>query len=446
MEQARGYDPLKSLQRQARDLLEVRGKAGAGLALVKFFDELDGRLCAGPIASQDHLASSALGQKLHNSFTHDRQELENRLEAWVRLTVEDPARRLKPAHDGLNKLIERLVEQLDATPAQVAAVRARKDEIRKHCLGKERASSGGNRRGFSQLLRAPPRDPSPREEELCEYIQLLLQETALQVRAETLGRLLAKARRVGEGLNQLEQGLQRVEGTFAAKKPHFRNSQRTPLGSSTDLLPVQTASMAELRETFAGSFCSDRRLADLETSFHEEVLQPHGGLSVVMTREAWFLTTVFQETLFQRVTSAVDAWLSNSDAATILYQRNGSVEGAMRELIESGKSTLLGQPSNEVERLIVGLPDSPAGRSLRESLAKSASDFSIADFVSIPDDVVLYLDIENLCLSSVLARLTAEQPWLTQLAHKLVSRIDVAWPGLREITETGRLIEGGDDF
>ena len=118
----------------------------------------------------------------------------------------------------------------------------------------------------------------------------------------------------------------------------------------------------------------------------------------------------------------------------------------MRELIKSGKSNLLGQSGNAVERLIVGLPDSPSGRSLRESLARSASDFSIADFVSIPDDVVLYLEIENLCLSTVLARLTEGQPWLRQLAHKLVSRVDVAWPGLNETAETGGIIEGGDDF
>ncbi len=446
MEQARGSDPLKSLQRQARDLLEVRGRAGAGQSLVKFFDELDGRLCAGSIANQNHPPSSALEHKLHNAFTHDRHELDHRLEAWVRQIVEDPARRLKPARDGLNKLIERLVEQLEATPAQVAAVRASRDEIRERWLGKESASAGANRRGFSHLLRAPPRELSPSEEEICEYIRFLFEETALHVRAEILGTLLAKAAQVEEGLNRLEQGLDKVEGTFAAKDPHFRNSQRASLGSSADLLPVQTASMAELRETFAGSFCSDRRLADLERKFHEEVLEPHGGLSVVMTREAHFLGAVFQETLYERVTSAVDAWLRDSDAASILYQRHGSIEGVVRELIEAGKSTLLGHHRSAAERLVVGLPDSPAGRSLRECLATSASDPSIAGFISIPDDVVLCLEMENLCFSSVLAKLASEQPWLTELAPKLVSREDVAWPDLTRTAEPWKLIEGGDDL
>ena len=446
MEQASGSDPLKSLERQVSDLLQVQGRAEAGRALVRFFDELDGRLGAGSFKNQDHHPSSAWEQKLHKAFTHDRHELDHRLETWVKQIVEDPVQRLKPARDGLNKLIERLVEQLQATPAQVAAVRLRRDEIRERYLGKGSASTGGNRQAFAHLLRALPREISPRAEELREYSQLLIQETAHHVRAEILGTLLAKASQVGEGLIRLQQGLENVERSFAAKNPRFRNSQRTTLGSSADLLPVQTASIGELRETFAGSFCSDRRLADLERRFHKEVLEPHGGLSVVMTRETCFVAEVFQETLFQRVGRAVDDWLSDSDAASILYQRYGSIEGVVRELIEAGKSTLLGHPRNAAQRLIVGLPDSPSGRSLRESLAKSASELSISDFVSIRDDVVFCLEIENLSFSSVLAKLVSGQPWLTDLAPKLVSRADVDWPELAQTAEMGKLIEGSDDL
>ena len=239
-----------------------------------------------------------------------RHELDHRLEAWVKQIVEDPAQRLKPARDGLNKLIEKLVEQVEATPAQVAAVRLRRDEIRQRYLGKGSALGGWKQARPSQTFsEALPREVSPRAEELCEYSQLLIEEASLHVRAEILGTLLAKASQVGEGLNRLQQGVENVERSFAAKNPRFRNSQRTTLGCSDDVLPVQTASMAELRETLAGSFCNDRRLANLERRFHEEVLEPHGGLSVVMTREPCFLTEVFQETLFQRVAGAVDEWL-----------------------------------------------------------------------------------------------------------------------------------------
>jgi hypothetical protein len=274
----------------------------------------------------------------------------------------------------------------------------------------------------------------------------LIQEASLHARAEILGTLLAKASQVGDELIRLQQGVENVERSFAAKAPRFRRSQRTTLGSSEDLLPLHTGSTAELRETLADSFCNDRRLANLAGKFHEEVLEPHGGLSVVMTREPSFLTEVFQNTLFQRVARAVDEWLRDSDAASILYQRYGSIESVVRELIQTGKSTLLGQPKNADGRLIVGLPGSPSGRSLRESLTKSASELSISDSVSIPDDVVFCLEIEDLSFSSVQAGLVSEQPWLTDLAPKLVSRKDVAWPDLARTAGMGRVIQGGDDL
>ena len=56
------------------------------------------------------------------------------------------------------------------------------------------------------------------------------------------------------------------------------------------------------------------------------------------------------------------------------------------------------------------------------------------------------LEIENLSFSSVLAELASGQPWLTDLAPKLVSRQDVAWPELARTAEMGKLIEGGDDL
>ena len=46
----------------------------------------------------------------------------------------------------------------------------------------------------------------------------------------------------------------------------------------------------------------------------------------------------------------------------------------------------------------------------------------------------------------MLAGLASGQPWLTELAPKLVSRQDVAWPELARTAETGSLTEGGDDL
>jgi hypothetical protein len=56
--------------------------------------------------------------------------------------------------------------------------------------------------------------------------------------------------------------------------------------------------------------------------------------------------------------------------------------------------------------------------------------------VTIADDVVLCLEIENQSFSSVAAGLVAARPWISELAPKLVSRIDVAWSGLNNSVHT----------
>ena len=100
------------------------------------------------------------------------------------------------------------------------------------------------------------------------------------------------------------------------------------------LLPVQTASMAELRETLADSFCNDRRLA----TSREEI--PRGGSGAPRrpqrrddARALFPQRGVSQLHSAERVACTVDEWLKNSDAASILYQWYGSIEAVVEKLI-----------------------------------------------------------------------------------------------------------------
>jgi hypothetical protein len=94
----------------------------------------------------------------------------------------------------------------------------------------------------------------------------------------------------------------------------------------------------------------------------------------------------------------------------------------------------------------VGTPCSPSGRSLRESLAQSSVLPTIAEDIAIADDVVLCVEQENLSLAATAERIVADQPWLADLAPKLVTRHDVVWSGLERAGAVAPQVESGENL
>jgi len=425
-ERACGSDPLNSCLRKSNETLASRGRGDAGEVLLRCFDELDERLGRGSAKTPRHPPSLAIEQKLHNEFKHDRSALEQRLEAWVRGIVDQPSQRLKPAGEMLGRFIQQVNGQIDATPTCIENIQDRKQQLR----DRHKAPDVNARQRVTKLLRSLDRETEPVCAELTEYGQLCVQETALAVRAEILAALLAKASRIGEELGQWHQRLAEAQRLFEAKDPGFQNCKRGSLGQSIDLLPVETVRLAELRVVLAAAFSSERRLAKVDRSFQDDVLAAYGGLSGVLTREPRFASELFGNTLFHRVCDAVDHWQAEQDAASILHKRFGSMDAVVNELARLWKTAISSFPEHARQRLFVGTPASPSGRSLRESLMKSASPLSNSVFVTIPDDIVLCLEAEDLSLESAAAELIQGQPWLAEVAPKLFSRMDIDWAEL----------------
>src|SRR5205823_1575833 len=155
-----------------------------------------------------------------------------------------------------------------------------------------------------------------------------------------------------------------------------------------EILPLEARDFAEAAIAFAETFCSERWLAAFGRRFQEEVLEPHGGLAALMAREPRLVAELFRTTLFQRVADAVDLWLEDTDAASLLIRRHGTAKEVENELRKCLKSAAFRSELRANRRIVVGTPGSPSGRSLRESLARSST-LERADFVTIPEDFVL---------------------------------------------------------
>jgi serine/threonine protein kinase len=469
MDRVSGSDLHKVFQRGSCELLQARSRKEADRVIARFFEEQDERF--GPASDRERdvaparrpeqgpgrslttsattgrslttpattepaaAAATPFVQKLRNEFRYDSQDQEQQLDAWVRRTVEDPGRRLNPDAEALDHLRVKLAAEIEATRSRTREIRERAQGIRQRLLGG--GAPTGARERVSSLLKSLQHELAPQADDLSRYGELRIQETALAVREEVLAALLAATSLAAEELARLHQGLEKLEHVFEPDPPRFRNSERGSLGFSIDLLPIEAPVAAEAGGALAGVFCSDRRLARLERRIQEEVLSAHGGFAVVIAREPAALTEFLKSMLFPRVAGAVDDWLEGQGAAKLLRHRHGSIEGAADELVRRWQSASPGNCYRAGERLVLATPGNPSGRSLRECLAKTAGGLEFADFVTVPDDVVICLELENINLQVVADDLVSGQPWLAGLAAKLVTRIDVDWPGL-DPTRGGR--------
>jgi hypothetical protein len=226
--------------------------------------------------------------------------------------------------------------------------------------------------------------------------------------------------------DHIREGLAGVARRIRGHAPFALKSAHAAFGSSVEILPLAAGdgAHAQVAASLAESFCSERWLDAFGRRFQEEVLAPHGGLAAVMAREPRFVAEWLQTTLLDRAQAAVDLWLEDMDAASLMMRRYGSAEAVENALRKCLKSAAFNTEEGGGRRIVVGTPGSPSGRSLRERLAESNT-IAVAEFVTIPEDVVVCLELEDLSLSSAAADLVSGQPLLVDLAGKLMMRQDL---------------------
>ena len=136
-----------------------------------------------------------------------------------------------------------------------------------------------------------------------------------------------------------------MQKLFEAEDPAFQNSERASLGYSIDLFPVDAFGLAELREELAGAFSSERRLAKLEQSFQDEVLDAYEGMTGVLTRKPGFANELFGHTLFDPGLRGRRSLAEGQDAASILHKRYGRWRPPSKSWCGHGRRRLLDFPT-----------------------------------------------------------------------------------------------------
>jgi hypothetical protein len=99
----------------------------------------------------------------------------------------------------------------------------------------------------------------------------------------------------------------------------------------------------------------------------------------------------------------------------------------LRQLIEQAKPPLRFEGSKE--HLVLGVPNSPSGRTLRELVAAQVPGDAVTA-VAVPGDVVFCIESAGLPLASIAEQIIGGEPTFVQVSRRLLTRIDVDWPTL----------------
>jgi hypothetical protein len=421
-ERVLGADPRNLGRRAADDVRTARNRRDLDPIIRRFFDQTD-RIIARRTTSED-VAATDLEVKLHHEFKPDSTCRHDQLDTWLNGIAENPARGLRAAGDAQVVIARRLTAAAEATDARLTAIRSQKLAIR------NRFPDAASQGLVPNLLRNLWADTNLQAaEKLHDYGALCESEIALLVRAEILSSLQARAAQWAREFERIGEGLSGIARRFRQEAVRARTSVHPTIGSSMEILPAGADAGPGVAESLAASFCSLRWLGAFGRQFQEEILEPHGGLAAIMARDPRHVGEWFQSTLLERVAVAVDLWLGDMDAASLLMRRHGSAEEVENELRKCLKSSVFRTPGAGGRRLVVCTPGSPSGRSLRERLAASNS-IEVDEFVTIPEDVAICLEIENTGLASIAAGLTSGQSLVVDLAGKLMTREDVTWTAL----------------
>ena len=108
-----------------------------------------------------------------------------------------------------------------------------------------------------------------------------------------------------------------------------------------------------------------------------------------------------------------------------MYAEPQKAEEALRGFVQSAMP-LHRSEGGAVEALLVTLPQSPAGRILRERLGHALKGLPVT-YLESEKDVSISWEVAQVPLSQVLLQVSEHEPACKDMARRILMRTDVAW-------------------
>ncbi|MBY0587725.1 protein kinase [bacterium] len=392
------------------------GGSGAELA-ASVLREMDLHLGAGELDSNPRqTVQSPYEKKIMERARSGAEPNCRRILDWVRQAVANPDWRIKPAMIATDMLVSQLITRIETAQRQFQeSIRERKHA--RDVLSGEMGASG---RWLSRPVSTDEIVSMSRS-----YFNARLREIAREAIAESF-RLLYRT--TTEARARLLDLRQRCAGWADRLEKLGKETERwNESGSSVngvDLLPGKASSLAEAAAIMARRFASTSFFSDVEERIETELFSELGGIWNLATENISALEEAINHRLPEIVMNSVMASLEAVDSASLFFEKQAGMTDALREIkrmLEKARPKLAvagGKP-----RLLLGVPNSPPGRSFRELVVAQLPNATSP--VGILGDVLFCYEATGLPISRVAEEIIGNEVAFVQVGSRLTTRIDM---------------------
>lgn len=383
-------------------------------------DEIDHLLGTGQVASGSSAATkSAFERRVLERSRETGQAQGEKIVAWVRETVGNPQRRLKPALIGIDVVVHRLLTRVENSQRACQEASERRETLRAKLSG-ETSSLPASKR----FLGSKGMSISELTDVARQYAQARLDEIQLECIVEAYRTAYRKASDMRQRIIETRQRCSHLAERFlqAGNSPFGVVAARNRNGM--DLLPGKSASLLEAAVYLARHLDETSFFDDLEDRIDAQWNRDGGSVWSYLAGERGDLDEEFREQLETAVLSAVLEVTENIDAASLFFEYFGGITDAVKEtkrIIDCSRPRLA--RAGGKQRLILGVPNSPPGRSLRELVSAQIGGHALFP-VAIQGDVVFCHETSDLPISRVAEEIIEHEAAYVQVGQRLLTRID----------------------
>jgi hypothetical protein len=341
---------------------------------------------------------------------------------WVRSAVGNPEWRIKPAMVASDVLVTQLLTRIESGHKNLLEATRDRKQQRAALAGEESVSRFWTSRNVSteEVVRLAR-----------SYFQSRLREITREAVSESFRLLYRTATEARARLLDLRQRCAGWSDRFqkiGAQDGHWQTDAGSSL-NGVDLLPGKSATMDEASAIIARRLASTSFFSDVEERLETELFSPHGGLWSLATDNLSVLEETISHRMPEVVMDSVMGSLDAIDSASLFFEKQAGMTDALREIkrmLETARPRLAnvgGKP-----RLLLGVPNSPPGRSFRELVVAQLPNATSP--VGILGDILFCYESAGLPISRVAEEIIGNEAAFVQVGSRLTTRIDTTVPPL----------------